>query len=213
MTGCLTLPFRLLGVGLLLIGGYVAWSYRREIRRQVHQWTADSTPASASGVGVPGRARAIRRTVESLGASGADSLVLSAGDLASLAAGLAADAVPGALDSVEVRLDADDLEIHAIVDTRKAPVSFGALSGMVRDREIVEAGGRLLFRRGGLAEWQIERVRIRGLPLPMDLVDRLLRRFAGRAEGGVLGLPLPTGVTGLRVLPSGVTLYGVGSLR
>jgi len=37
MRGCLSLPFRLAVLVLLVLLGYVAWSYRDEIRRKVHE--------------------------------------------------------------------------------------------------------------------------------------------------------------------------------
>ena len=216
MRGCLSLPARLLSLALLVLAGYVAWSYRREIRRQVHQWTADSpAPAPAPAPAPPATARsraaeakAVMQRVDALRAGGADSVVLSADDLAALAAQLAAKVVPGALDSVEIRLERDDIEIRARVDTHKVPVSLGPLTTVVRDHEYLEAGGPLMFRRAGLAEWEVERVRVRGVPVPMSLLKEQIRRFAPRAPGSALSVALPSSVTGLRVTPGGVTLYG-----
>ena len=54
MRGCLALPFRILGLILLVALGWLAWSYRDEIRRKVHQWTADDAPATAQGSAVRG---------------------------------------------------------------------------------------------------------------------------------------------------------------
>ena len=207
MRGCLSLPFRLLGLALLMLAGYAAWTYRHEIRRQIHRWTAESPAPKASGPIPVADPRVVTRRLEALQA-GADSVVLSAGDLATLATALAAKVVPQAVDSVEVRLDRDDVEIRARVDTRKVPVSLGPLSGVVRDHEFVEAGGRLVFRRAGLAEWEIERVRIRGVPVPKSFVDEQIRRFAPRFGGTAVPVVLPSAATGLRVTDRGVTLYG-----
>ena len=207
MRGCLSLPFRLVGLALIALAGYAAWSYRREIRRQIHQWTAESPAPKASGRRNPAEARAILRRLDALQA-GADSVVLRADDLASLVAELAARVLPQAVDSVEVRLDRDDVEIRARVDTHKVPVILGPLSIMVRDHEYVEAGGRLVFRRAGVAEWEVERVRVRGVPVPKKFLDDQIRRFAPRAGGSGIPVTLPSAVTGLRVTDGGVTLYG-----
>jgi len=208
--GCLSLPFRLLGLVLLVLAGYVAWSYRREIRRQIHQWTAESGPAEVTGRAGAADATTILRRLDSLRVAGADSVVLSPAELASLAEALAAQVVPGAVDSVEIRLGRDDIEIRARVDTRKVPISFGAISAVVRDHEYVEAGGQLVFRRAGRAELEVERVRVRGLPIPMNLVEGMIRQFRGPAAGGAIPLTLPRGVTGFRVEPGGLTVYGRG---
>jgi len=208
MRGCLSLPFRLLGLALLVLAGYVAWSNRDEIRRRVHEWTAEGPAPAPAERGHPADPKAVLRRLEAFRAGGADSVVLSADELAGLASDLAGRMVPLAMDSVEIRLDRDDIEIRARVDTRKVPVSLGPLSRVVRDHEYVEAGGRLMFRRAGLAEWEVERVRIRGLPVPISLVNQQIRRFAPRAANSTVPVSLPAGVTGLRVTPGGLTLYG-----
>jgi hypothetical protein len=206
--GLLGLAFRLLGLVLLVLAGYVAWSYRHEIRRQIHQWTAEPPAPAEVAAGPPPDARAVLRRLDGLRAGGADSVVLSAGDLASLAAELAAKVVPQAVDSIEVRLDRDDVELRARVDTRRVPVTLGPLSGVVRDHEYVEAGGRLVYRRPGLAEWVVERVRVRGVPVPRSFVEEQIRRFAPRVAESGIPVTLPSGATGLRVTPGGLTLYG-----
>jgi len=213
MRGCLSLPFRLAALVLLVLLGYVAWSYRDEIRRKVHEWTAESGPASGRGMAVRGGAAPAARRIDDLLGSRADSVVLSAAEVASLLDSLASVVAPGAVDSVEVTLDQDDLSVRARVDTRAVPVSLGAIGSVVRDHEFVDAGGRIMFRQAGRAEWRLERVRVRGLPLPGEVVQRLIRRFTGTAESSVIGFSLPPTVSGLRVSPSGVTLYGRGAAR
>lgn len=211
MRGCLSLPFRLLSLALLVLAGYVAWTYRAEIRRQIHRWTAETpAPAPAPAASARSRAAEAKAALQRIDAlrAGADSVVLGPDDLASLAAQLAARMVPGALDSVEVRLERDDIEIRARLDTHKVPVSLGPLTTVVRDHEYVEAGGRLMFRRAGLAEWEVDRVRVRGLPVPMSLLKDQLRRFAPGAATSTVPVTLPSSVSGLRVTPDGVTLYG-----
>ena len=210
MRGCLSLPFRLLFLAILVLAGFVAWSHRREILQRVHQWTASSGAPDSVALGNAAGAPAARRKLGALSSSRTDSTVLSATDVADLIAAAATEQVPGTLDSIQVRLGRDAVELHARVDTRRVPLSFGPLSGMVRDHENVEAGGPLLFRRAGLAEWQIETARVRGIPLPKDVLGRLLARFGG-AEARSVPVPLPAAVGGLRVSSAGVVLYGRAS--
>lgn len=206
MKGCLSLPFRLLGLALLVLGGFLAWSNRDAIRRQVHQWTADSGAAEQTGYGDAELAAASHRKLMGVGRAGADSVVLSARDVANLIAAAAAERLPGALDSVTVRLERDAILVSARVDTRRVPLSFGPLSGMLRDREQVEAGGRLVFRRAGLAEWEVTHARVRGVPLPKDVIGRMLGAFSG-SEAVLLPVPIPAAVGGLRVSPAGLVVY------
>ena len=213
MRGCLSLPFRILGFLIFLALCWVAWSYRREIKRTIHRWTAEDSTISATGrPGEGGTASAARR-IEDLLQSRADSVVLSPGDVAGLLDSLARVVAPGAIDSLTVTLEREDLGVRARVDTRAVPVSLGAIGSVVRDHEFVEAGGRVIFRQPGRAEWQLDRVRVRGVPLPAELVGRLVRRFAAPETGTVLGFAIPRTVTGLRVAPGGITLYGTGTGR
>jgi hypothetical protein len=207
MRGCLSLPFRLLALGLLVLGGFVAWSNRDEIRRRIHEWTADSGVSDSVQVGNAKLAPAAQRKLESLTGRGRDSVVLSQAEVASLLAAAAAERAPGALDSIVVRLGRDDIDVRARVDTRKVPLSFGPLSRVIRDHETVEAGGPLVFRRAGLAEWQVTRARVRGIPLPRDVLGRVLDRVGGGTES-VVPVPLPSSVGGLRVAAGSVVLYG-----
>ena len=195
----------------LVIVGFVAWSYRKEIKRAIHRWTADDAPASASGTSAAGQAGPAARRIEALLGSRADSVVLSAAEVASLLDSLATVVAPGAVDSITVTLDRDDLGVRARIDTRAIPVSLGALGHVVRDHEFLEAGGRVIFRQTGRAEWSLDRVRVRGIPLPQEVVQRLARRFAGPEAGSVLGFAIPRTVSGLRVDPRGITLYGAGT--
>ena len=84
MRGCLALPFRILGLILLVALGWLAWSYRDEIRRKVHQWTADDAPPAAQGNAVRGQAAPAAKRINDLLGSRADSVVLSASEIASL---------------------------------------------------------------------------------------------------------------------------------
>jgi len=210
MSGCLSLPFRVLGVLLLLAGGALLWVYRRDVKRVVHEWTRPPVTAEAVGRADPGRVEAVRRRVDSLGLPGMDSVVLSPADIGSVLALLSERAAPGAVDSIVVRLDRDDLEVSAAVDTRRLPLPAGQIPGVLRDRERLTLGGPALLRRAGQAEWQVNRVRLRGIPIPAGVVDGLLRRLSERARDRTVVFPLPARITGLRVTPAGVTLYGAG---
>ena len=209
MKGCLTLPFRLLGLALLAAGLYLAWIYRDDLRRRIHAWTADSAPPSvAEGRADPSLVPGVRQRLGELGGSRRDTVLLTAAELASLIAEDVGARFPRALDSVEVRLDPDVVEVRALVDTRKVRPPLGPAAAVLRDWERVEAGGRLTFRRAGIAEWQIGWARVRGLPIPASLVEGLLRQLSGTAAQGAAEIPLPPSVGGLRVARTGLVLYG-----
>jgi hypothetical protein len=206
MKGCLTLPFRLLFLALLIVGGYLAWTHRRELQERIHRWTAGGGTSDSLAIGDPAGASAALAKLGSLNGR-ADSVLLAPGDLANLLAAASEGLVPGALDSVRVGAGRDALELRGRVDTRRLPLSFGPLSGIVRDHENVEAGGELLFRHAGLAEWRITSARVRGIPIPRDVLTRLLARY-GANDAGVVPVLLPPAVGGLRVSSAGLVLYG-----
>ena len=200
------MPFRLLLLLFLVVGGYFAWTHRAELMRQIHSWTGGAG-ADSLALGDPAQAPAARRKLESLGARGRDSVQLSAAELAALLAAASNQLLPGALDSIRVAFAPNDVEVRARVDTRKVPLSFGPLSGILREHEPVKAGGDLVFRRAGLAEWLVERASVRGIPLPKEMLGRLLRPLWG-AEQNTVPVPLPGAVAGLRVTGAGLVVYG-----
>lgn len=205
MRGCLTLPFRLLFLALLIAGGILAWSYRDEIRRRIHGWTAEPAATAAYGQAEDANPADARRKVARLG-SGRDSVVLTAAEVAALISAEANARVPRAVDSIRVQLGHDEVEVRGLADTR--PLKPGLAAMVLRDHEWLETAGRLTYRRSGLAEWEVTRVRVRGIPVPRSVVESFLRQLSGSAPPTVVELPLPAQVTGLRVGTTGVVLYG-----
>lgn len=204
MRGCLTLPFRLLFLALMIGAGFLAWSYRDEIRRRIHRWTAEPAVTAAEGKADDGNPAVARRKVAQLGAR--DSVVLTASDVAALISAEANARVSRAVDSIQVFLGPDEVEVRGLADTRTLKPGLAAM--VLRDREWVEAAGRLTYRRSGVAEWEVTRVRVRGIPVPRSVVENFLRQLSGSAPARVVELPLPNQVTGLRTGATGVILYG-----
>lgn len=205
MRGCLTLPFRLLLLALLVAAAILAWTYRDEIRRRIHGWTAEPRATTAEGRAEDANPAQARRKVAQLGA-GRDSTILTAAEVAALISSEANARVPRAVDSIRVSLGHDEVLVRGLADTR--PLKPGLAAMVLRDREWVDAAGRLTYRRSGMAEWEITRVRVRGIPVPRSVVENYLRQLSGSAPPRVVELPLPGQVTGLRTGATGVVLYG-----
>ena len=205
MRGCLTLPFRLLLLALFIGAGILAWSYRDEIRRRIHRWTAEPATAATEGKAEEANPAAVRRKVAQL-VGGRDSIVLIGSEVAALIAAEANARVPRAVDSIRVDLGRDEVQVRGLVDTR--PLKPGLAAMVLRDREWMEVAGRLTYRRSGIAEWEVTRVRVRGIPVPRSVVESFLRQLSGSAAPRVVELPLPAQVTGLRTGATGVVLYG-----
>jgi hypothetical protein len=87
----------------------------------------------------------------------------------------------------------------------------GALSGM---QEVV-ASGPISPARPGVAEWQLDHVMVRGIPVPGSLVARAVGNATGSANDGRLEVKLPRSIQWFRVRPEGVAVYreATGQLR
>jgi len=138
-----------------------------------------------------------------------DSVLLAADELASLVVrGTELLGVQG-VDSVSVELGDRSIRVRAMVDQSRLPDRIRrVIPGDAAGWEEVIAEGELNPSRAGMAEWKLERVIVRGLPLPADLVGRVVNRLTGTDNDGRLVVKMPPQVTGFRVRPEGVAIYG-----
>jgi hypothetical protein len=212
MKGCLLWPLRLLFVlfVLLLLGG--GWMYRRELAGMWHFWrsgTVEEAPvtgkASAAGLA------SATNLVDSLNGWRADSIMLNAEQLASLLqAGLGGSAARY-LDSVEVTLGTDHATVSASLATEAIPRNaFGPFRRLVRDRERVSVGGRLVVLGAETGALRVDAVKLRGIPFPSSLTGRFMSASLDASEDGTVKFALPPGIRDLKVRPNGVVLYGGG---
>jgi hypothetical protein len=212
VTGCLTFPFKVLAFLLVVAGLAAGWWYREDIMRFGRRQLGMAEPPSPVGRPDPAALQSGREAMDALVRTGADSVVLSPSEIASLVADELRRSPAGAPDSVTVELGDREVTIRARVATAPIPAAIrDVLGSALGARETIEVGGRIGLRRAGLGEFEIGRVRVRGFPVPRDLVERLVGRYLPRIEGGQVLFALPEGITGIRVTPLGATLYGRGS--
>ena len=205
-------PFRLLGcVGLLVVAG-LAGLYRDRVVGFVRDHLPGArAPAAAASVGHPSAQglRAARDKVDSLNGWRADSVVLTAEEMASLIASGLDPVASKWFDSLEVRLGDRNIDVAASVETSAIPTgSLGPLGGMVGPRERIQAGGQVEIAQPGRALWIVNRLAVGELPLPKDLIPRLLEKALGGDRSSAVPFVVPKGITGIRIRPSGVALYG-----
>ena len=212
MKGCLLWPLRLavVLVMLLLLGG--AWAYRRELAGMWHFWGSGTTePAPVTGRATARGLAAATDLVDSLNGWRADSIVLDAEELASLLQAGLGGAAARYLDSVEVTLGTDHVTVSASLATEAIPRrAFGPFRRMVRARERVSVGGRLVVLGPEAGALRVDAVSLRGIPFPSALTGRFMSASLGASDDGTVKFALPRGIRDLRVLPSGVVLYGGG---
>ena len=209
---CLSLPFRLLGLALFAAVLYLGWINRDEIRRVIHRATADSgaapAPQAANPISPAGLAERGRAKLDSLSRATVDSVVLSPAEVAAMVSGEIERQAGDATDSVTVLLDDRAVAVRGRVDASRLPrEALGLLADWIKGKQTVEARGPFGLARVGFAEWRIDRVSVQGVPLPRALWGRLVS-IVTPSGNGVLTIPVAKWVTGIRVAPAGVTLYG-----
>jgi len=210
MLGCLSLPFRLVGLVLFGVLLYLGWRERDRITPLWHRLT-DRPPADAPGAtGRPGE-DALQRAlgkIDSLNRWRADSVVLTAPEMASLVGAGLDGRVRGELDSLEVTLGVDRIAVAGRIRAAGLPRDVvGPLAGALDERESVRGAGPLRVTGPGLAAWQVDAFQVRDFDFPREMVPRIVGFMAGSRADSVLSIVIPAGIGGVRVHPDGVTLY------
>src|SRR5262245_5603356 len=141
-------------------------------------------------------------------------VTLSGADVASFVFKELARQLPASTDSIEAAVIGDRVSMRARV--RLADLggvgSLGPLAAMFGERERVQFGGTFRVLRPGLAEFQVQDVKVRDLAVPAGLIPRLLsqlvrgQRPAGLSPNG-LPLAIPRYVGDIRVADGRITLY------
>lgn len=212
MTGCLTAPFRLLGCLVLIAALVLGWLYRDRIVREGRRvFGATEAVAPAVLAGRPGqRALASARSkIDSLNGWRADSVVLTPAEVASLIGSGLDPTLRSQLDSLQVRLLNDEIEVTARLRTARLPKEvMGPLAAALRPTEPIEAAGPLRVVGTGRGEWTIRSFRIRDFPVPADAVPELVARTLGDSSRETIPVRIPAGIREIRLRPGGATLYG-----
>ena len=210
--GCLSMPFKFLG-GLGLIAALaVGWLYRDRLATELRRFVQPSGAGDgAAATGRPGSRALVtaQAKIDSLNGWGADSVVLSPSEVASLiGAGLEAS-LRRQLDSLQVELLDGEVAVNAKLATARLPRELtGPLTVALREREPVQAAGPIRVVAPGKAEWEVRSVRIREFPLPRDAVPRLLAKAFGDSTRRAVPVRIPSGIREIHIRPSGATLLG-----
>ncbi|HEX3868277.1 MAG TPA: hypothetical protein VHV78_16045 [Gemmatimonadaceae bacterium] len=138
---------------------------------------------------------------------------LSAADLASFAFRAISPSVAQDADSVSARVVGESVSLRAVVQTAelRSSGSLGSLSGLLGEREPVRLTGTVRVIHPGLAEFIVQSLDVRSVPIPASMIPTLIKyvsraRVAGLSENG-LPLPIPQYVGDIRVANGKVTLY------
>jgi hypothetical protein len=210
--GCLSAPFKLLGGLGLIVLLIVGWLYRDRLADELRSLLGSRLPSRETVTsGRPG-SRALlsaRSKIDSLNGWRADSVILSASEVASMI-GVGLDpSVRSQLDSLEVQLLDGSIGVSALLATARLPRELiGPLAVALRPKERIEAAGPLQVVAPRQAEWAVRSFRIRDFPIPRDAVPKLVSRALGDSTRRTVPIRIPAGIREIRIRPSGATLVG-----
>jgi hypothetical protein len=209
MTGCLTFPLRVAASLVLIVALAAGWFFRDDLSRFGRRQLGLAEPPSPIGFAEAGGAARARVRMDSLQRAGVDSVIIAPAELASLVAEELQRTAAGAPDSVSVELRDREVAIRGQVSTDPIPAALREiLGGVLNPREEVELAGPLGLQRAGVGEFEVRRVRVKGFPVPREMLDRLIGRYVPRRSGAAVLFDVPAHITGIRVTPRGVILYG-----
>ena len=208
--GCLSLPFKLLGGVVLVLALAVGWLYRDRLSAELGGLLDRPSREATMTTGRPGATAlsSAKSKVDSLNGWRADSVVLTASEVASLIGSGLNPALRRQLDSLEVELQEGKVVVKAKLATARLPRELtGPLALALREREPVQAGGPIRVTGPGKAEWAVQSFRIRDFPIPRDAVPKLMAKAFGDSTRSI-PVRIPAGIKEIRVHPSGAILFG-----
>jgi hypothetical protein len=208
--GCLSLPFKLLGGLAVVIALAVGWLYRDRLSSELGRLVNRSSGETPMSTGRPGATAlsSANSKVDSLNGWRADSIVLTASEVASLIGSGLNPALRRQLDSLQVELQEGEVAVKAKLATARLPRELtGPLALALREREPVQAGGPIRVTGRGKAEWAVQSFRIRDFPIPRDAVPKLMAKAFGDSTRSI-PIRIPAGIREIRVHPHGAILFG-----
>ncbi|MEO7476525.1 MAG: hypothetical protein ABI860_11485 [Gemmatimonadales bacterium] len=217
MMGCLTAPFKALGCLVFLAALILGWLYRDVVVREGRRLLGRiEGPASASAPGAVTAGRpgtrslaSARAKIDSLNGWRADSVVLTPSEVASLMGQGFAPEFRRELDSLRVELLHGEVKVRARINTKRLPSEvIGPFAMALQPTEPVEAVGPLRVTGPGVGEWDVRSFRIREFPIPAAAVKTLVTRALRDSSRRTVPWQVPAGIRGVRVRPTGATLYG-----
>ena len=210
--GCLSTPLKLLGGLGLIVLLIVGWLYRDRLADELRSLLGSRLPPGETVTsGRPGNRALLsaRSKIDSLNGWRADSVILSASEVASMI-GVGLDpSVRSQLDSLEVQLLDGSIGVSALLATARLPRELiGPLAVALRPKERIEAAGPLQVVAPRQAEWAVRSFRIRDFPIPRDAVPKLVSKALGDSTRRTVPIRIPAGIREIRIRPSGATLVG-----
>src|SRR5687768_7768076 len=172
MIGCVTWPFRLVAI-LVLVGLiYLGWVNRDTVRRWVHRATSEK-PRTGPG---PTEARvSMRARLDSLAKRRVDSIVLTPQEAEQLVLANLPARARNVVDSLEVELGDGTVSLRGQVEADSVAKELpGPLASALGRRPSLAVRGPAQLLRATVGEWRLEEVLVRGIPVPKSVWDKVL---------------------------------------
>jgi hypothetical protein len=210
--GCLTAPIKFVGFLGLLLALAVGWLYRDRLEAEARRLIGSigGSRVTSSG-GRPGTRSLMsaRAKIDSLNGWRADSVVLSASEVASMIGSGLDPTLRSQLDSLQVELQEGSIAIRARLATARLPKELvGPLAVALQPTEPIEAAGPIEVVGPRQAEWALRSFRIRNFPLPRDAVPKLVSKALGDPDRRTVPVRIPAGIREIRVRSTGAILFG-----
>jgi hypothetical protein len=210
--GCLTAPVKFIGfLGLLFLLG-LGWLYRDRLGSEARKLISSLGGSDiSSSSGRPGTRSLLsaRAKIDSLNGWRADSVVLSAAEVASMIGSGLDPSLRNQLDSLQVELQDGSIAVRARLATARLPKELiGPLAVALKPTEPIEAAGPIQVVGPRQAEWALRSFSIRNFPLPRDAVPKLVAKALGDPDRRTVPVRIPAGIREIRVRPTGAILYG-----
>jgi hypothetical protein len=208
MLGCLTLPFRLLGLIIVVLAALGLWLYADRVPGVLAGLAGGAVRAERLGVADPALVRGAMAKLGRVGRAPGDSVVLTADETATLLAEALGGMLAGDYGSLEVRLGDSLVRMRGVIRTGRLPADLlGPAGVLLREAEPLELAGPLVLAGRARGEWRVREAEVRGIPLPTAAVTALVRKAVGDSAATGLAFPLPPAVRDLRVTPAGLILH------
>ena len=211
--GCLTAPFKFVGFLGLLVALAVGWLYRDRLADEGRKVVGSITGSDVASTGGRPGSRALlwaHAKIDSLNGWRADSVVLTASEVASMIGAGLDPSLRSQLDSLQVELQDGSIAVRARLATARLPRELvGPLSVALRPTEPIEAAGPLEVVGPRRAEWALKSFRLRNFPIPRDAVPKLVSKALGDPNKQTVPVKIPAGIREIRIHPNGATLIGV----
>lgn len=202
---------RVVALLVLVVVLGLGWLYRSEVVRYARGVVDPMSVARRTGTPSASAYDSAEAKLKLLQQSKPDSVLLGPSELASLLA--LRKNLPGgnAIDSISVELGDRSIRLRALIDGNALPdrVKRMVPGGVHREEEVI-VNGPMNPVRPGVAEWRLTSVIVRGLPLPGELVGKVIARVTGHDSDGRIVFKLPNGISGFRIRPEGVAIYRSG---